>query len=83
MFWNRKPYKVRPTGRAGLVYSEGERTVHIFSELLFGGEYDAVVYISRVQHWDSPNDQDRLAEDDIERIKKNLCNSFTSKIEWA
>jgi hypothetical protein len=79
----RKEYSVRLTGRAGLIYSEGPKTMRIDSELLTGPEFDIVIYRDSIRSWDARSDQELLSESDIGRIEANISASLSKmRIDW-
>ena len=80
--WRRRTIS---TGRTGLLYREGPRTVAIFSEYLFGAPDDPniAVVLSKCQHWDAPFDREVLTEEDRERIRKNITEDLRGmRIQW-
>ena len=78
-----KGYSVSPTGRAGLLYTEGTRKIHVDSEMLAGNDFDMVVYLSNATAWAPPHDGDLVTSEDRERIRKNISEAFSSlRVEW-
>jgi hypothetical protein len=76
MFFNKRSFKVKLTGRAGLLYQEGEKSVEIDSEMLNGANYDIVIYKESIEKW---NDGLAVDSDEKDRILQNLKSHFESK----
>jgi hypothetical protein len=76
-------YVVKPTGRSGFVYREGDRAVSVFSEMLVRDDFDIVAYLSRIDYWDSPEGPIPLTDEDRARIEQNAEEGLRVKIEWA
>jgi hypothetical protein len=79
--FRKKNFKVKLQGRAGLKYTEQDKSLDIFSEMLGGNDYDVVILLSKESAW---SDGSPVTDDDKIRIKSNLEAHFkTSRIEWA
>lgn len=72
MFFNKKEFKLKITGRAGLLYQEGKRLMKIDSEMLVGPTYDIIVYTDSIRQWEPPFQKDRLDENEKNRILQNV-----------
>jgi hypothetical protein len=78
-----KGYAVKLMGRAGLVYSEGSRSMHIDSELLSGGDFDVVIFLSSLKKWDAPLEAEPISETDLARIRANISEALSNlRIDW-
>ena len=76
-----KKYRVKFLGRAGMIYSEGDRQLPLQSEMLAGEEFDLVIYWSRVERWE---DGTPLTEEDKARIQANITRELkSSRIDWS
>lgn len=73
MFYNKKKFKVKITGRAGLIYQENGKAIEIDSEMLVGPEYDIVIYAKSIKEW---NDGKSVSGDEKNRILQNLKDHF-------
>jgi hypothetical protein len=74
-------FAVKFLGRSGLIYSEGNRNVSLHSEMLVDDDYDLVIYLSRVTHWE---DGAALSDADKARLRDNLTKELKpSRIEWS
>lgn len=83
MLGKTRGYSVKPTGRAGLVYREEDRSVHVFSELLAGGDFDIVVYLSQVKRWDPPHASEEVTEEERARMRERIPKALKVHVEWA
>ena len=83
MLFRKRPYSVKPQGRAGFVYTENDMSIYVFSEFMRDVDFDLVAYLSRVTHWDPPSESMELTNDDRERIKQNVSQALRVRIEWA
>ncbi len=82
MSWTKK-FKVKPLGRAGILYSEGEYQMTIDSEMLAGEDFDIVVYVDSIARWDPPHQEVVVSQVDVERIRENINEALRrSRIEW-
>jgi hypothetical protein len=79
----KKPYSVKPTGRAGLVYTEGNKRMEIDSEMLAGPDCDMVVYLDSMTRWAPPHEAIPVTPDDQARIRENIRQAFSKlRMEW-
>lgn len=72
MFFSKRDYKVKVTGRAGLIYKEGKKSMKVDSEMLTGSNYDIVVYKGSISKWDPPFEEDSVGKDEQNRILENI-----------
>lgn len=72
MFFNRKNFSVKVTGRAGLIYKEGKKLVKIDSEMLTGPDFDIVVYKNSFKRWEPPFEGDIINDIEKDRIIGNV-----------
>ena len=63
-----KGYKLERVGRNGLKYQFGSKSLTIDVEPGNG----LAVYLSTVQHWDTPNDNEIINEQDMAVIRDNI-----------
>lgn len=79
-----KRYKVIYLGPAGIVYKEGRKQVHVFSEMLVGDEYDIVIYLDEIKSWEYPNDYDAFTVADKDVIKSRISKKLgrRTRIDW-
>ena len=81
--FRQKEYSVKLTGRAGLVYSEGSRSMLIDSELLTGPEFDVVVFADSLKNWEAPFHIEPVSEADVSRIRANISEALSNmRIDW-
>lgn len=84
MWFRKKRYKVTLTGRAGLIYTEGDHVARINSEFAVG-EPNYVIGFSRFDAWQPPYQDEPISETDRQRIRENIRQDlevFGSKIAW-
>ena len=75
--------KVRTSGRTGIIYSEGRRTLSIPSEMLASADLSVAIDLSALSGWEPPFQHERLTPDDLSRIQQNLSQAFVGyRIEW-
>lgn len=73
-------FAVKVLGRTGLKYSEGERSLHIDSEILASDSPTAMmVDKSSIRHWDPPHSDQLIDEAQRERIINNIREAFRFK----
>ena len=83
MIFRSEPFKVRMTGRAGIVYEEGPRSMEIDSEMLAGPDFDIVIYTESIKRWRPPHESEAITDDVKSRIKANLAESLPRlRIDW-
>ncbi len=85
MFGRKKIFKLKITGRAGLIYEEGDRLMRIDSEMLTGPKYDMVIYGGSIQSWEPPHENELLSAEDVDRIKSNIRTDLAKhkiKADW-
>ena len=83
MMFNKKGYKVKLLGRAGIMYQEGDKSLIIDSELLPGAKYDIVIYKDSIKQWQPPHTEDKISEDERTRIKNNVMTSLRRmRVDW-
>ncbi len=68
-------YIVEVLGRTGILYKEGDRYIHIDSEVL-AGPSGVVVYTDSIKSWCGPNEVVPVDEVDRERIVSNIKAAF-------
>jgi hypothetical protein len=68
-------FSVEVLGRTGLLYVEGNRSLHIDSEVLAGPSALALFKHS-IRNWDSPFDGETIDEDKIKMIVENIRQAF-------
>lgn len=78
-----KGYAVKLTGRAGLIYTDGSRTMHIDSELLSGPDFDIVIFEDSLKNWDPPFAAEPVSEAEIAQIRKNISKALGKmRVDW-
>jgi hypothetical protein len=83
MSFKRTNFKVKLTGRSGLVYREGDHVMMVDSEMLLGSDCDFVIYTKPIDHWEPPYDHEPVSEADKRQIRLNIAASLcTAKIDW-
>ena len=84
LFFKRKKFSVKVTGRAGVIYKEGDKTLIIDSEMLSGNKYDMIIYIESMNNWEPPYDKLILTENDKKQIMENIDQDLKKiNIEWG
>lgn len=68
-------FSVQVIGRGGLLYCEGERQLHVDSELLMGPTAQ-VIYTKSIKAWEPPFRQDELDASKKEQIVNNIRRAF-------
>lgn len=83
MLFQRRLYKVRMTGRAGIIYSEGDKKMKVDSEMILGsGDYDLAIRKESIRKWEAPHGGE-ISSEERERICKNIEEALGgSKILW-
>ena len=69
-------FLVRILERTGIAYSEGNRTVHVESDILFSGPFRYVVYEDSIKKWDFPHSNESIVEETRKRIINNIRRAF-------
>jgi len=83
MWFKPKAFKVKLTGRAGLIYQEGGKTMNIDSEMLAGPDSDMVIYLDSISKWNPPHENELISVERKEQIKANLLKELSNiRIEW-
>lgn len=67
-------FSVEILGMTGLKYSEGDRSIHVDSELLSGSS-GLAVFRDTIHHWDIP-DQPELSLQEQERVVENIRRAY-------
>jgi hypothetical protein len=70
--FEKKAFKLKVTGRAGLIYSEAGKSMRIDSEMLVGPTYDIVIYKDSIASWEPPFESESLTAEEKERILANV-----------
>lgn len=84
MWFNRKKYRVKFQGRAGLIYEENGRSMLIDSEMLAGPNFDIVIYTDTIKPWEPLDDTGRINEEERARIRENIAKELSKyRIDWA
>ena len=53
------------------------------SEMLFGPDFDIVVYLGSIVRWESPHGDEEVSEADRKRIRANLEKGLRRlKVDW-
>jgi hypothetical protein len=79
----RKEYRVKLQGRAGLIYEENGRSMLLDSEMLSGPDFDIVIYMDSIKLWEPLNDNERVNEEEIVRIRGNIVKELSKfRIDW-
>jgi hypothetical protein len=83
MWFKRKPFQVKLTGRAGIVYREGDRSMQVDSEMLVGPRFDMVVFTDSIKAWEPPDECVPVSEEDKARIRANITKELNNlRIDW-
>ena len=72
-------------GRSALIYEEEGKTAAIEAEML-DGQFDLVIYLSRLDTWQEPYSNLRVSENNKKQIKENIASHLSSKgliVDWA
>lgn len=64
-------YSVKLLGRAGLIYTEGSKSVRIDSEILMGPDA-LVVYSKSIKNWDKRSGGEAIDDKTRDRIINNI-----------
>ena len=83
MWFKRKNCRVKLTGRAGLLYEEGNRSMLVDSEMLAGKDFDMVIYSESIKQWQPPHETEPISDADRDRIRNNISRELSgSRIDW-
>lgn len=83
MWFNRKKYRVKLQGRAGLIYEENGRSMFVDSEMLAGPDFDIVIYMDNIKPCDQLDDIGLVNEEEMTRIKGNITKYLSRfRIDW-
>lgn len=83
MWFKRRSYRVKLTGRAGLIYSEGSKSMVLDSEMLGGHKFDMVIFTGSIKAWQPPNESEQISQEDKIRIKGNITKELGNlRIDW-
>ena len=75
---------VKLQGRAGIIYTDGEKKMEIDSEMLASPQHHIMIYSGSISKWMPPYDDVVLTKDDIKAIKGNIESAFANiKILWT
>jgi hypothetical protein len=84
MWFTKKPFHVKMTGRTGLLYEENGRRMFVDSEMLSGDKFDLVIYTDSIKAWQSPHEGELVSENDKLRIRENITKELRRlRIDWA
>jgi hypothetical protein len=76
MHFSKKNYKIKITGRAGLIYQENGKSLEVDSEMLAGPTYDIVIYRASILGWSPPDDAEFLSDSEKASILQNIKTHF-------
>jgi hypothetical protein len=76
MFGKKKDFKLKFTGRAGLIYEENGKSMRVDSEMLVGPTYDIVIYKDSIKSWGPPFDAEAIDDDTMTRILRNIISEL-------
>jgi hypothetical protein len=68
-------FTVEVLGRTGVLYTEGERSLRVDSEIL-GGPSGLAIYGDSIAHWDPPEDHEPISEEKRAEIVDNIKRAF-------
>jgi hypothetical protein len=68
-------FSVEVLGRTGVLYSEGEKTIRIDSEVL-AGPAGLVIYTDSIVRWASPHENEPLEETKRQVVVENIRKAF-------
>jgi hypothetical protein len=60
----------------GLLYMEGEKKIHIRSELLAGSNPALALYTSSIKAWDPPSENEAISDIKRNEIVENIRRAF-------
>lgn len=69
---------VKILGRAGVLYKDNNIKYLVDSELLFGEDYDIVIYKDNIKYYNSINDNE-ISEELKDEIVENVCKILKSR----
>jgi hypothetical protein len=76
MFGRKKDFKLKLTGRAGLIYEENGKSMRVDSEMLVGPTHDIVIYKDSIKSWAPPFEAEVIDNDTMARILKNIISEL-------
>ena len=85
MFFKKRAYKVKLKGRSEVGYVEGQKNMIIGSEFM-AGPSGMVIYSDSMKSWQPPFENEKLTDEDRERIKYNITEDLRShgiEAEWV
>jgi len=68
-------FSVEIVGRAGLLYTEGDKSLRVDSEVLTGSS-GLVVYKKSIRAWAPPRDNEAIGDDKRDTIIENIRRAF-------
>jgi hypothetical protein len=77
-FFKKPPFRVRPVGRGGVLYTEGDHVLEISAEM---GPQNTYVHTGSIQSWLPPYENEVITEEDKERIVNNM-KSKLGELRW-
>lgn len=84
-FFKKKSYKVKLRGNSRIEYVDAGRKMMFFCEFLAGAA-GIVIYCANSMNWEPPHQNDFLAKEDLDQIKKNILEDLAKhgiKAEWS
>ena len=69
-------FSVEILGPAGLLYVEGEKSIHISSEILASYNPALALYTRSIKAWDPPNDREEINDIKRNEIVENIRRAF-------
>jgi hypothetical protein len=69
-------FSVELLGRTGLLYVEGEKSIHISSEMLASYNLAFALYTSSIKAWDPPNDNEAISDIKRNEIVENIRRAY-------
>ena len=76
MFGRKKDFKLKLTGRAGLIYEENGKSMRVDSEMLVGPTHDIVIYKDSIKSWAPPFEAEVIDTDTMDRILRNIISEL-------
>jgi hypothetical protein len=65
-------YSIEFLGREGVRYTEGDKTICVFSEYLIPAGIG--IYVKSIERWDPPYDKHQIAAEERQRILEPVIN---------
>jgi hypothetical protein len=78
MFGRKKDFKLKLTGRAGLIYEENGKSMRVDSEMLVGPTHDIVIYKDSIKSWAPPFEAEVIDEKNAVEAVKALLTGITN-----